>query len=77
MPHTNKHMTDLGGMNIPALIAMLDETKDELFKLRFRSATGQLDSPAQMQKARKQIARINTVLRQREIEAAEKQGSKS
>jgi large subunit ribosomal protein L29 len=77
MPHTNKHMTDLSGMNIPALIAMLDETKDELFKLRFRSATGQLDSPAQMQKARKQIARINTVLRQREIEAAEKQGSRS
>jgi large subunit ribosomal protein L29 len=73
----NKAMADLSGANIPALIAMLNETKDELFKLRFRSATGQLDSAAQIQKARKQVARINTVLRQREIEAAEKQGSKS
>jgi len=71
----NKLMTDLSDMDIAGLIEALAASKDEAFKLRFRNATGQLDNPAQLQKARKQIARINTVLRQREIEAAEK-GSK-
>jgi large subunit ribosomal protein L29 len=68
----NKLMTDLSEMDIAGLIEALAASKDEAFKLRFRNATGQLDNPAQLQKARKQIARINTVLRQREIEAAEK-----
>jgi large subunit ribosomal protein L29 len=71
---TNKAMAELDGLNITALVAELNETKDELLKLRFRSATGQLDNAAQMRAARKKIARINTVLRQREIEAAEKAG---
>jgi large subunit ribosomal protein L29 len=72
----NKQMADIGEMNIGGLVTLLNETKDDLFKLRFRSATGQLDNAASIRKARRQIARINTVLRQREIEAAEK-GSKS
>jgi large subunit ribosomal protein L29 len=71
---TNKNMAELGGLNIVALVAELNETKDELLKLRFRSATGQLDNAAQIRAARKKVARINTVLRQREIEAAEKAG---
>jgi large subunit ribosomal protein L29 len=68
----NKLMVDLNSMDVTALVEALASTKDEAFKLRFRNATGQLDNAAQLQKARKQIARINTVLRQREIEAAEK-----
>jgi large subunit ribosomal protein L29 len=68
----NKQMVDLSGMDITGLSEALAASKDEAFKLRFRNATGQLDNPAQLQKAKKQIARINTVLRQREIEAAEK-----
>jgi large subunit ribosomal protein L29 len=39
---------------------------DELFKLRFRQATGQLDSPAVKVKVRRDIARVNTVLREKE-----------
>ncbi|MEI8172007.1 MAG: 50S ribosomal protein L29 [Deltaproteobacteria bacterium] len=39
---------------------------EELFRLRIRHASGQLDSPAMMKNFRKDIARIKTVLRQRE-----------
>ena len=39
--------------------------------LRFRNATGQLDNVAEIQRVRRQIARINTLIRQREIAAAE------
>jgi ribosomal protein L29 len=43
------------------------ESKD----LRFRNATGQLENTAEIGKVRKQVARINTLIRQREIAAAE------
>jgi large subunit ribosomal protein L29 len=54
-----------------ALLHRLVETKQELYNLRFRNATGQLDSAAELSKLRKEVARINTVLRGREIAAAE------
>ncbi len=41
--------------------------KDELFNLRFRSVTGQLDNPMRIREVRKAIARIKTVLREREL----------
>ena len=53
------------------LIDQLSETKTELLNLRFQFVTGQLESPAQMTKAKRQVARINTILREREIAAAE------
>jgi len=40
---------------------------EELFRLRIRHASGQLDSPATMGRVRKDIARIKTVLRQKEV----------
>jgi large subunit ribosomal protein L29 len=46
-------------------------TKQEALNLRFRLATGQLDNSAELGKVRRQIARINTLIRQREIAAAE------
>ena len=49
----------------------LAEVKDALFKLRFQNATGQLDDVSALKKHRKQVARINTELRAREIAAAE------
>lgn len=56
-----------------------DELKDlerdlrtELFKARIQNHTNQLDSTAKLRSLRRDIARINTVLRQREIEAATK-----
>jgi large subunit ribosomal protein L29 len=49
----------------------LAEAKDELFKLRFGHATGQLDDTTRLPLARREIARMHTVRRQREIEAHE------
>jgi large subunit ribosomal protein L29 len=49
----------------------LNESKEELFNLRFQNATGQLDSTARLAHVRKDVARIETLLREREIAAAE------
>jgi large subunit ribosomal protein L29 len=49
----------------------LNEAKEELFNLRFQNATGQLDNTARLGQVRKDIARIETLLRAREIAAAE------
>jgi large subunit ribosomal protein L29 len=61
---------DLAEMDLGSLIEELRETKQEALNLRFRNATGQLDNTAELRKVRRQIARINTYIRQREIEAA-------
>jgi len=45
----------------------LKELKQELFNLRFSHATGQLSNPMQMVKCKKDIARVKTVLREREL----------
>ena len=49
----------------------LVESKHELFNLRFQLATGKQDNSARLGQVRKDIARISTLLREREIEAAE------
>jgi large subunit ribosomal protein L29 len=53
------------------LVQALADTKEALFNLRFQNATGQLDSSARLGQLRKDVARINTELRIREIAAAE------
>jgi large subunit ribosomal protein L29 len=53
------------------LVTRLAEQKQELFNLRFQNATGQLDNTSRMGITRREIARINTELRSREIAAAE------
>mgnify|MGYP001946280842 CR=1 FL=1 len=45
----------------------LKSLKEELFNLRFQSATGQLDNPGRIRQVRKDIARAKTVLREREL----------
>jgi large subunit ribosomal protein L29 len=54
-----------------ALVNRLAETKQELFNLRFQLVTGQLDNTARMGQVRKDVARISTELRRRQIEAHE------
>jgi large subunit ribosomal protein L29 len=54
-----------------ALVAELAEAKEELFKLRFQLATGEQENTSRVGHVKRQIARINTVLREREIAAAE------
>ena len=53
------------------LLSSLADAKEELFNLRFQAVTGQLDNTARLGAVRKQIARLNTELRSREIAAAE------
>ena len=50
----------------------LSELKTELFKLRFSLATNGLDNPMKIKEVKKDIARINTILRQRELEESNK-----
>ena len=55
--------------------AKLKEFKEELFNLRFQMATGQLDNPMRLKAVRKNIARVKTIQRERELAAlAEAQG---
>ena len=51
----------------------LAEAKEELFNLRFQLVTGQLDNPMQIKVVRKQVARILTLMRERELEELEAQ----
>ncbi len=52
------------------LLERAESAKEELFNLRFQLATGQLDDSSSIKKVRHEIARIATVMRQRDIEAA-------
>ena len=52
------------------LHARIDAGKEELLNLRFQLATGQLDNPARMRVVRHEVARIATVLREREIQGS-------
>lgn len=49
----------------------LEETKEELFNLRFQHATGQLDNYRRLRELRKDVARVKTLLRERELEPQE------
>jgi len=53
----------LAEMDLNELVEELRETKHEALNLRFRNATGQLENTAEIQKVRRQIARINTLIR--------------
>ena len=55
------------GLEDDELISKLKESKEELFNLRFQSATGQLDNNKRLQTVRRDIARIYTVMREREL----------
>ena len=61
--------TELRELPDDELLARIDSAKEELFNLRFQLATGQLDNPTRIKVVRRDVARIATVLREREIEA--------
>jgi large subunit ribosomal protein L29 len=67
--HELDDMTDID------LEAKLREAKEELFNLRFQAATGQLESHGRLQMVKKDIARIYTVVRERELGIRETPGS--
>lgn len=61
---------DVRDMSDVDLAAKLKDSRDELFRLRFRLATGQLDNPGLIAGVKKDIARLLTETRAREIKAA-------
>ena len=58
---------NLRGLDEDRLVDELRKAKEELFNLRFQSATGQLDNHGRLRAVRKDIARIYTELREREL----------
>jgi large subunit ribosomal protein L29 len=58
---------ELRALDAEALEIKLREAKEELFNLRFQNATGQLDNSARLKTVRREIARIYTVIREREL----------
>ncbi len=68
---TSSPASELRGLGDSELLTRLAETKQELFNLRFQNVTGQLENSSRLPLVRREIARINTLLREREIAAAE------
>jgi large subunit ribosomal protein L29 len=67
----NKQAAEARELADAELVTRLAESKQELFNLRFKNVTGQLPNSARIGHVRKEVARIETILRQREIAAAE------
>jgi large subunit ribosomal protein L29 len=65
----NKFAEELRALDTPALQLRLEEAGRELMDIRFRLATRQSDNTASLTKAKRQIARIKTILTEREMEA--------
>ena len=61
---SNKEIRDLTSEEITKRI---EEYKEELFNLRFNQATGNLENPSRLRELRKLVARMKTVLREREL----------
>ena len=59
--------TELRGLSRDELNSKVSELKEELFTLRFQSATGQLESHGRLREVRKDIARIYTVIQERNL----------
>lgn len=67
MATTKTTAADLRGLSRESLNAKVVELKEELFSLRFQGATGQLENTGRLREVRKDIARIYTVLQERNL----------
>jgi large subunit ribosomal protein L29 len=68
-------VAELRDLNDVELSERHDELKEDLFNLRFQLATGQLDNPTLLKQTRRDIARVLTVQRERELAAAREQSA--
>ncbi|MGH2693197.1 MAG: 50S ribosomal protein L29 [Actinomycetota bacterium] len=59
---------EIRDLSLDELRQRLDDTKEELFNMRFQHATGQLDNYRRLRELRGDLARLNTILRERELE---------
>lgn len=62
----NKELRELSTED---LLKKVEESKEELFNLRFQAAGGSLEKPARIHELRKLVARIKTILKERELES--------
>ncbi len=74
MAKTSERRTEVRQLGDSELVGRLAETRRELFNLRFQQATGQLDNSGRLREVRRDIARLATLVREREIAAAEAEG---
>ena len=63
--------SELKNLSTQELAAKEKELKEELFNLRFQLATGQLTNPQRTRECKKDVARVKTLIRERELKAAE------
>ena len=63
---TSKYLEELRTQSVADLNAQLVEAKKELFNLRFQNATNQLDNTSRIKEVRKNIARIQTIITEKE-----------
>ena len=64
-------------MNDEQLVFAMNEAKQELFRLRFQASTEKLDAPSNLRKLRREIARIQTIQRERAIAGGQAAAVKS
>jgi len=74
MPTTAHELDELNDIDLEG---KLREAKEELFNLRFQAATGQLESHGRLRSVKKDIARIYTVVRERELGIRSTPGTES
>ena len=67
------HATEIRGLSQVEIARHLDEAHQELFNLRFQYATGQLKNTSRLGEVRREIARLRTIMRERDLAAAEQE----
>ena len=68
---TTGYVKELMAKSADELQKDLVSAKKELFNLRFQHVTGQLENPLQMREVRKNIARVKTIMREKELDKAQ------
>ena len=58
---------DIRNLTNEEIVKKIEEMKEELFNLRFSQATGNLEKPSRIRELRKSVARMKTILREREL----------
>jgi large subunit ribosomal protein L29 len=72
-----KHTEELRAMSPEQLELHLKDTIKNLFHLRIQSATERLETPSEIKKAKREVARVKTLQRQRELEAARREAEQA
>mgnify|MGYP002523887653 CR=1 FL=1 len=64
----NVKINEIRELSNEDIVKQIESAKEELFNLRFNQATGNLEKPSRINELRKQVARMKTVLRERELD---------